>query len=356
MQITRVEVVPVELHLRIPHRAAYHEAAQVERVSVVFIRIETRESKIAWGCAAFDTSITGETLENVLEVCEACAIRARDLNPLNTEYALSELARLTEGTPSVQCAFDIAFHDLLGLATGWPLYRLLGGFRDRIQTSVTINVGTARETVEMARNRAQQGFRILKIKGGLNPEEDVYRVRAVHDALPNITLRLDADQGYDIQEALAVARALEGRLEMLEQPVPASAGVTALQQVTRHSPVPILADQSVVGPASALEIAGRRAADGLSIKLASCGGIRCARQIDAIARAAHLATMVGCVNEPALLIAAGLAFALSSPTVRYGDLDGHFDLANDPSTPRFILDEGWLIATDVPGLGCTVDL
>ena len=66
--------------------------------------------------------------------------------------------------------------------------------------------------------------------------------------------------------------------------------------------------------------------------------------------------MVGCLNEPALLIAAGLAFALSSPNVHYGDLDGHIDLENDPTVPSFQLEDGWLIATESPGLGCMVDL
>ena len=207
----------------------------------------------------------------------------------------------------------------------------------------------------MACDRARQGFRILKVKGGLNPDEDVRRVQAIHKALPHFTLRLDADQGYTIQQALDVARALEGKLEMLEQPTPA-ADLDGLRRVTKHSPVPILADESVVGPPSALEIAARRAADGLSVKLATCGGLRCARQVDTIARAAKMATMVSCVNEPALLTAAGLSFALSSPNVRYGDLDGHLDLIGDPTVPGFLLEDGWLIATDVPGLGCTVDL
>jgi L-alanine-DL-glutamate epimerase-like enolase superfamily enzyme len=120
--------------------------------------------------------------------------------------------------------------------------------------------------------------------------------------------------------------------------------------------VPVLASQGVLGPESALEIANQRAAHGMSIKLSTCGGIARARQIDAIARAARLATMVGCLNEPALLIAAGLALALSSPNVAYGDLDGHFDLVDDPTVPGFRFEEGWLIATDVPGLGCRVEL
>lgn len=356
MQISRVEVIPLTLRLRLPYRTAYHTGDPVEEIDTVFIQIETVQGEVAWGCAAFDPLITGESVDAVIEACHRCADRAHDLNPLAIEYALAELEPLTEGSPSALCAFDMAFHDLLGLAAGLPLYRLLGGYRHQIQTSITVSVAPPRETVEMARQRARQGFRILKIKGGVNAEEDVQRVRAVCDALPNITVRLDADGGYTAAEAIQVARALTDRIEMLEQPTSPQLGIETLRQVTDQSPVPILADQSVVGSTSAMQIANRRAANGLLIKLATCGGIRRGRQVDAIARTAHLATMVGCVHEPALLIAAELAFALSSPAVQYGDLDGHFDLVGDPTRAGFRLEEGWLIATDVPGLGCTVEL
>jgi L-alanine-DL-glutamate epimerase-like enolase superfamily enzyme len=354
MQISHVEVVPVELNLRLPYRAATHPS-EITCIECVFVRIETREGQVAWGCAAFDPALTGETLDQVLRVCRACADRALDLNPLNTEFALAQLAPLTEDTPSARCAFDIAFYDLLGLAAGLPLHRLFGGYRYRIQTSITLSMAPVKETVEMAKNRARQGFRILKLKGGLDPAEDVRRVQAVHGALPELALRLDAEQGYTIQQSIDVARALEECLEMLEQPTPA-ADLDALREVTLHSPLPILADESLRGPASALEIASRRAADGLSIKLVTCGGLHCARQADTIARAAKMATMVGCINEPALLIAAGLGLALSSPNVQYCDLDGHFDLVDDPTQPGFFFKDGWLVSRDVPGLGCTVDL
>lgn len=354
MQITDIELVPVDLTLRLPYRTAYHAEA-IEAVTAVFVRVETRQGREAWGCAAFDPAITGETEEAVIGACRSCAERARSLNPLNIEFALDELAELTEGAPSALCAFDLAFHDLLCLSAGMPLHRLLGGYRSRIQTSATISVAPVDQSVELARQRAAQGFRILKIKGGVSAEEDVRRVRAIHDALPRLALRLDADQGYTGRQALEVARALEGKLEMLEQPTPAG-DLEALHQVTKQSPVPVLADESVIEPPSALKVANRRAADGMSVKLTACGGLRCARQIDTIARAAQMATMVSCVNEPALLTAAGLSFALSSPNVRYGDLDGHLDLIGDPTVPGFLLEEGWLIATDVPGLGCTVEL
>ena len=356
MQITHVEVAPLTLPLRVPYRTAYHTSGPATEIGTVFVRIETQQGQSAWGCGAFDPYITGETLETVTDACRRCADLALDLNPLNTAFAISELAPLTEEAPAARCAFDVAFHDLLGLAADLPLHRLLGGFRDRMQTSITVSVASVGETVEMAKDRARQGFRILKIKGGLNADEDVRRIHAVCDALPGITVRLDADGGYSVADSIAVARALGDRLEMLEQPVPAGEGVQALRRVREQSPVPILADQSAIGPASALEIAGARATDGISIKLATCGGLSCARQMDSVARAAHLTTMVGCVHEPALLIAAELAFALSSPAVRYGDLDGFIDLVGDPTVPGFELNEGWLIATDTPGVGCTVEM
>lgn len=354
MQIAAIEVIPVDLALRLPYRTARHEEA-VDSITVVFVRIETKHGRQAWGCAAFDPTIAGETEQDVVDACESCAERAKDLNPLNTEFALEELSSLTELAPSALCAFDLAFHDLLGLAADMPLYRLLGGYRSRIQTSITISLADVDGSVALARQRAAQGFRILKIKGGLDPEEDVRRVRAIHAALPRFTLRLDADQGYSVRQALDVARALPDELEMLEQPTPAD-DLDALCQVTRQSPIPILADESVREPASALEVAKRHAADGISVKLNACGGLRCARQIDTIARVAHLSTMVSCVNQPALLTAAGLAFALSSRNVEYGDLDGHLDLLSDPSRAGFRVEEGWLIAEEAPGLGCTVDL
>jgi L-alanine-DL-glutamate epimerase-like enolase superfamily enzyme len=354
MQFSRIDVTPAQLKLQTPVRTAkYPEPfAQIE---TVFIRAEAvRDYGDAWGCAVLDP-FGKETLEQVTRTCQACAERLRDLNPLNTQYALAEISSLTDGLPSVRCAFDMLLYDLMGLWSGLPLYRLLGGYRDRIQTSITLGLDDVPATVEMAQKHAHDGFRILKLKGGQDPELDVRRVQAVRRALPELTLRLDADQGYTVRSALDVARALEGKLEFLEQPTPAE-DLIALRQVTENSPVPILADESLHGPTSALEIVNQRAAHGISTKLSSCGGLDCARQIDTIARAGHLSTMVGCLHEPALLIAAGLALALSSPNVRYGDLDGSFDLSDDPTVPGFQFQDGWLIATEAPGLGCRVNL
>jgi L-Ala-D/L-Glu epimerase len=353
MQITKVEVIPAHLSLARPLRMA--GIPEIQSIMTIFVRLETSNGRSAWGAAVANEYLTDEKPESALQACLAAADKSPDLHPTNIEYSLAELAPLVSGSPAAICAFDLAFHDLLGLAASMPLYRLLGGFRNKIQTSVTIPLSTVQESVEIAHEKAARGFRILKIKGGENPEEDVQRVRAIHRVLPFHVLRLDADGGYTVEVALEVAHALKKELEFLEQPTPAG-DLEGMRQVTINSPVPVLADQSTCGPDSALVLASGKITSGLSVKVATCGGLRNARQIDSIARAAQLSTLVGCIAEPALMIAAGLSFALSSPNVVYGDLDGYFDLQNDPTRPGFVLDEGWLIATDVPGLGCSVDM
>jgi L-Ala-D/L-Glu epimerase len=353
MQITKTEVMPAELKITHPVRMA--GIPEIRSIMAIFVRLETSNGSCAWGAAVAHPDLTGEKPEKAILACQAAADRSLDLHPLNIEYSLAELAPLVSGSPAAECAFDLAFHDLLGLAAGMPLYRLMGGFRNKIQTSITIPISTVQESVEFAQEKAAHGFRIMKIKGGENPEEDVLRVRAIQRALPFHLLRLDADGGYSVEDSLEVARALYKRIEFLEQPTPPG-DFEGMRQVTINSPVPILADQSTCGPESALVLASGKMTSGLSVKMATCGGLRGARQIDSIARAAHLITLAGCVIEPALMIAAGLSFALSSPNVVYGDLDGHLDLENDPTHAGFSLDEGWLVSKEVPGLGCTVDL
>ncbi len=353
MQLIKAEVTPIELKLRQPVRFA--GIPEVTQVTAIFVRLELKDGRCAWGCGVAHPDLTGEKPDAALHACRKCADIIPDLNPLNLEFSLERLVPLANSSPAASCAYELAFHDLQGLILDMPLYRLLGGFRNRIQTSATVSVAPLQESVEMAETLAQYGFRMLKIKGGVDAEADVQRIQSIHHKLPHHVLRLDADGGYTIQEAIDVARTLKDQIEMLEQPTPMD-DLEGLRQVTRNSPVPVLADQSLKGPASALSLAADHSVHGVSVKIATCGGLRCARQVDHIARAAQLSLMVSCVVEPALLTAAGLSFALSSPNVRYGDLDGYLGLINDPTSIGFRLEDGWLVASEIPGLGCTVEV
>ncbi len=353
MQVIQTEVSPIEIKLKAPVRMA--GGLEIKSITAIFVRLETRDRKIAWGATAAHPNITGEPVNVTIHACQQGAALMQDLPPYNLEYALDMLSNLLKDHPAALCALDLALYDLFCLMADMPLYRLLGGYRDRIQTSVTVPIATVQESVEIAKAKARLGYRMLKIKGGVNPEEDIYRIKAIHRALPDHILRLDADGGYAVQDAISVAKELHNDLEMIEQPTHPDR-LDELFEVTHHSPVPVLADQSVKGPSSALKIASNKMASGISIKLASCGGLHCARQMVSLARAAQMAVMVSCVIEPALLTAAGLSLALSSPSVRYGDLDGYLDLINDPTQIGFKMEDGWLITGESPGLGCTVNL
>ncbi len=353
MQLTKAEVIPVPIRANQPVRMA--GIPPITGVTSIFVRLETKNGLSAWGCTVAHPDLNEEQPDQVVKACQACAALIPDLHPTHIEYSLAELKPIAAGSQAALCAFDLAFHDLLGLTTGMPLHRLLGGYRNKIQTSVTIPLAPLRESVDIAQAKAAQGFRKLKIKGGLDPELDVARIRAIHRALPDLELRLDADGAYSVGDALDVARALEGKLQILEQPTPGK-DIDGLVEVAVNSPMPVLADQSVTGPESALALAARHKIPGLSIKLVCSGGFLEARQVDAVARAARMFSTVSCLIEPALLTAAGLSLALSSPNVKYCDLDGHLDLVEDPSYPGFHLKDGWLTASDNPGLGCSVSL
>lgn len=353
MQIKKATVTPVDLTLLHPIQMA--KIPPITHLTAIFIRIETIEGRTAWGCAVAHPDLTGETPEHLLRVAREVSHLVPDLHPTHLEYSLTRIEGLALDSPGTLCAYDLAFHDLLGLAAGMPLYRLLGGYRSQVQTSATIPLVPVEESVERAKERARRGFKMLKVKGGTDPDADVHRMRAITRALPEHILWLDADGGYTVEQALDVARALKGKISVLEQPTSPD-DYEALTHVTKNSPVPIFADQSACAPSAALSLAAHRSVGGMSVKMATCGGFRGARQMDAIARAARLMTMVSCTIEPSLLIAAGLHFALSSPAVEYVDLDGHLDLTHDPTLPGFHLQEGCFKASETPGLGCTVEL
>lgn len=286
---------------------------------------------VGWGEAAPSRVVTGETPAGVGAELARASKRLLTLDPLETADALDRAGRWVRG-PSALAAIDIALHDLKGRHYGAPVRHLLGGSRKRVETSVTVSICGEEETTRRAEELVARGFRILKLKLGADPDLDIARVRRVRSWLGSgVRLRVDANQGYTVARALRVLRAIHGcDVDFCEQPVPAG-DLRAMARVRRGSPVPIMADESARGPEDVLRIVAMGAADMVNLKLMKAGGLRRALQMARICGAAGMPCQMGCMIETRIGITAATHLALSESSIHYADLDGHLELAADPS-------------------------
>ncbi|MCU0643209.1 MAG: dipeptide epimerase [bacterium] len=350
MKITNVETWQVDLKLQEPYTIAYET---YDRVINIFLRIETDSGIIGYGCAAPDEHVTGETEHSVLAALNDVAIPIlTGADPLRFVLLLEELKKRISHQYAALAAVDMALFDILGKHSNLPLWKLFGGFRDRIQTSITIGILPAKETIERAKDWIAQGFNCLKLKGGNDVESDIMRVIKVREAVgAEVEIRFDANQGYSLDQArYFIEKTKQAKLQFIEQPTARHLPDT-LHDLTTNSSLPVMADEIMITLQDALQLGQNKSVNMLNVKLMKVGGITEAAQIDSVARAAGLEVMVGCMDESTLSIAAGLHFALARPNVCYADLDGYIGLLNDPFTGAVSLMDGVLFPTDLPGLG-----
>ncbi len=298
------------------------------------------------------------TKESLLTMKDAMKTIVRGLTGFDfraPREVVDRLDRILPGNPSAKAAFDIAIHDLAARIAGQPLYAFLGGSRDRMLTDMTIGIMPTPDAVGRARRWTQQGFRSLKVKVGTDLRADLERLRAIRGAVgPNVELRVDGNEGYTWGQALNFARAARDLgVVFFEQPLKAT-DFEGMRVLTESSPIPIMADEMVLTPEDAKKLGWSKAAKAVNLKLMKHGGIVRTIDVDTICQSAGLPTMVGCMGEPQLSIAAGLHFALASKNVRWLDLDSYFNLAKDPTSGlRFA--SGHLVAPRGAGLGIDID-
>ncbi len=350
MKITAVESWTTHMRYSTPYTIAYET---VSKVTNVFLRIETNTGIVGYGCAAPDRAVTGETTKSVVSLlADTLPSLLKGQDPLRPAWHVHRLEPHFAENPAALAAVDMALYDILGKSAGLPLWRILGGFRKGIKTSVTIGIMPLEESVELAREWIAKGFLCLKIKGGKSLAADIERVNKIREAVGRqVKLRFDANQGYSVKEALAFVRETRpAGIELFEQPTP-GAKPNLLGRVTGRVPIPVMADESLLSLRDAFRLARKELVDMVNIKLMKVGGILEALQIEAVARSANLEVMIGCMDEAGLAIAAGLHFALSRANVRYADLDGHLGLEGDPSRDAVIIRRGIIYPLENPGLG-----
>jgi len=310
-RIARVEVIPYSVPIE--------EFADVytgfTESKAVLVRLESDEGVVGYGEAcAWEPEFYGETLESITSTLEKyVAPKLLGKDPLRVGYILSVVDAALARVTCVKEGVDLALHDLAGKLLGVPVYVLLGGaFRDRIRVASEIGIASPEDMASNALRVLDLGFRVVKIKGSADVRMDIQRVQAVREAVgPSVDLRLDPNAAWTTVDAIRAMRQLEEcDLQLLEQPVPGH-DYAGMAHIRGKTCVPLMADEGIWSPEDVIRIRQAGAADIVNIKIAKSCGVARGKQIETVARAAGLSSIVGTEIEPGFSIAAKLHLAAS---------------------------------------------
>ena len=286
------------------------------------------------------------------------------------------VARACARNFGAKAAVETALLDAVARAAGMPLAYLfadvagvprpvsrgvgLGGGAAgvfEVATDVTISAGSPEALGSAAQARVAEGFTRLKLKVGTDAATDVARVRAVREAAgPDIGVRLDANQGWSREDAVAVIRALaeaELGVEIVEQPV-AGDDVEGLAWVRERVDLPIMADETVYGATDLERVIRLEAADAVNVKLAKCGGPLTGLRLLARAREAGLGTMVGSMMESHVGVATAASMVAAVGTSAVSDLDAAWWATHSPYAGGPTYGPGVIQLPDAPGQGMSL--
>ncbi|MGO3752358.1 MAG: dipeptide epimerase [Peptoniphilaceae bacterium] len=352
MKIKDIKLDSISIPLKTPFKTALRTVNNIEDVIVI---IETDTGHIGYGEAPPTGVITGDTKNSIIGAIEnhiKKVLVGMDIE--NIEGIMFRLDKSIVGNTSAKAAVDIAIYDLYGQLYNAPTYKILGGYRKKIITDITISVNEPEEMVRDSIDAINRGYKTLKIKVGNDSIKDIQRMKAIRNAVGyEVDLRIDANQGWSYKEAIYTIRQIEDAgldIELVEQPVPAH-DFEGLKAVTDNVNVPIMADESVFSPQDAIKIMQMRAADYINIKLMKTGGIHNALKICNFAEVYGVECMLGCMLEGKVSVNAAVHLAAAKKIISKIDLDGPILCSEDPIIGGAIFNESNIILNNKPGFG-----
>ena len=315
----------------------------------LFLHLE-KDGISAWGEAAPGSTEGASSVEEIQTALEAFI--AEGIEGLSIQ-ALYDRARKEGIPPCAYVALDTALWDWTAKKAGLPLYQLLGFSKPSIPTSVTIGINPP-EVVKERVPLLLDGTTVqsLKIKlgspEGLDADKAMFAQVLESTKKYKVKLRVDANGGWDVPQAQQMIQWLsERKVDYIEQPL--KEGEEAeLKYLYTKSALPIYVDESCRFAENIPHYAAH--IHGVNMKLMKCGGITEALRIIATARAHGLKTMIGCMSESSVAIAAAAAL---SGGIDHIDLDSHYNLAPDPSVGAPMV-EGITMPLEQPGHGAAL--
>jgi L-Ala-D/L-Glu epimerase len=257
--------------------------------------------------------------EMVLREAQRSLINVEIQNLNNIENLLAKYDR----TPAAKHGIELGLLNLLSQSQGLSISQLLansfsGIVRDQVAVNAVIGAIAPASAILKAKEYIDQGYRCLKIKVGTQDfEADLRRVEAVRSQVgDDIQIRIDANQGWSVTEAIANLKELEFlQIEYVEQPVIA-ANLVGMAEVRRSQSILVAADESVNNLAQLQQVINAEAADIIILKPMALGGIITASRAAAIAIQAGLDVVVTTTLDGAIARQAAFDLAAALPIKR----------------------------------------
>jgi len=351
MRIRDIKVGKIDL----PLKRTYKRAQRIiETPEEIVVKVVTDEGEIGIGSAATTAQITGDTEDSILGALKLIKPKIIGIETDDTEGIFKTIDKTLVNNSAAKAAVDMAIYDLFGKKYGIPLYKFFGGYRNEIETDITINFGTVEEMVTNSLDAIMKGYTHLKVKVGTDSQVAIDRLNVLKKSVrKGVTLRVDADQGWRPKEAVRTIRKMEDMgldIDFIEQPVKAW-DYDGLKYVTDHVETEILADESVQGAPDALKIIQTRGADLINIKLMKCGGFHNAIKIINMAEIVGIKCMMGCMLESKIGITAAASLAVARRNMIKADLDTMLMFKEDSIVGGVNIDKNIIKVSNEPGLG-----
>jgi L-alanine-DL-glutamate epimerase-like enolase superfamily enzyme len=265
----------------------------------IFVSLQLADGTIGYGEAAPLTAFNGETAQSCLRSIRRAQQIWQGQDAMNWRTRLEELEEiLPRGAGAARAALGTAILDAWCKKVGIPLRIFFGGASSHVLSDITVTLLEPDAAALAARRIRDFGVGTVKIKVGRDIDSDVKRIAAVAAIDPRFKILLDANQGYDARQSLALLKALKSRglvISLFEQPAAAD-DWEGLVKVARDGKVAVAADESLRGRRDALELSRRRCVSVFNLKFMKMGLLE-AWDCALIARAAGIGLMAGAMIE-----------------------------------------------------------